>query len=447
MSEPQNFLVALALTAVVVVAIMGLIWRWCARNRHQLTGELIMKQVAIDKLEAELLILRGSSDEIRARHMEDVVGFTSRVATLEADNRHLQQELDRREADQKQLTTQFEILSADILRRQGNEFSAQNLAGLKTLLEPMGEKIRDFERKVAESYERGLRDQLDLRSEIKKLHDLNQQISIDAVALTRALRADSAVQGTWGEVVLQRVLERSGLVEGVTFQTQTSVADDDGSRWRPDVVILLPDNKHLIVDAKVSLTAWEHVVNAADEDQRTMWLTAHTESVKRHVIELGSRDYSSLAQFNSPDFVVLFMPVEAAFGAALQHDPSLFGLAWEKRVVLTGPATLLATLRTVASVWRIEQQNRNVYEIARQGGLLYDRLMAFAEEMNKIGLQIDRLKGVWQKASDRLATGKGNLVSRAARLKHLGANTRAESTGFEKIDNLPSDENDESLVD
>lgn len=447
MFESLNFLVAAALSASAITALVTLTWFWCVRKRHQLSAEIGMKQVAIDALESELKLLRDSFAQARAVNASEMLAFTARVATLETEKRHLQQEIDRRDADQKQLTAQFESLSSEILRRQGQEFSAQHFAGLKTMLEPMGERIRDFEQKVAESYERGLRDQLDLRTEIKKLHDLNQQISTDATALTRALRADSAVQGTWGEVVLQRVLERSGLVEGVTFQTQTSVTDDEGSRWRPDVVIILPDKKHLIVDAKVSLTAWEQVVNAPDEEQRRVWLTAHAESVKRHVIELGNRDYSTLPQFNSPDFVVLFMPVEAAFGAALQHDPSLFGLAWEKRVVLTGPATLLATLRTVASVWRIEQQTRNVFEIARQGGLLYDRLMAFAEEMNRIGLQIDRLKGVWQKASERLTTGKGNLVSRAARLKHLGANTRADFPGLGSDDNQKSVENYDSLED
>ncbi|PKP24554.1 MAG: hypothetical protein CVU06_04840 [Bacteroidetes bacterium HGW-Bacteroidetes-22] len=318
------------------------------------------------------------------------------------------------------------------------------MSGLKAMFDPMAEKIRNFEKQVSETYEKGLRDQVDLRSEIKKLYELNQQISIEASALTHALRTDSAAQGTWGEVVLQRVLERSGLREGESFITQVSVTDDDGNRWRPDVVILLPENRHLIVDAKVSLTAWEQYVNAADDQSRKSLLLAHTESIRRHIVALGNRDYASLPQYNTPDFVVLFMPVEAAFGAALQSDNTLFGLAWEKRVVLTGPATLLATLRTVASVWRIEQQNRNVREIARQGGLLYDRLTAFTEEMSRLGSQIDRLKGTWQKASDRLSNGKGNLIARAARLHQLGANTHpAEALGQLSYELPKDDEEDE----
>ena len=268
----------------------------------------------------------------------------------------------------------------------------------------------------------------DLRAELKKLHEANRMITNETQSLVNALKNDNATQGSWGEVVLQRILERSGLTEGDTFVTQKQVTDDEGQRRRPDAVILLPDNKHLVIDAKVSLTAWEKLAASADAPSHATWLQHHTESVRRHITLLAQRDYPSLPGYNSPDFVILFMPVEAAFGAALQADPSLFQLAWDKKVVLTGPATLLATLRTVASVWRIENQNRNVLEIARQGGLLHDRLMNFASDMEKIGSQIDRLQSLWQKASDKLSTGKGNLIARASRLKQLGATTRSQNT-------------------
>lgn len=444
MSDHQIIPVVLGLTSLVLSLAIAFIWIQMNKKINQHESQLVMKQLLIERAETEHQKLSQEYNYLRDTYSKEVINYSTRIATLESENKFLNNELSRKETDKKQLTEQFEQLSTEILRKQSTEFNNMSMSGIKAMFDPMAERIRNFEKQVSDTYEKGLRDQVDLRSEIKKLYDLNQQISAEASALTQALRTDSAAQGTWGEVVLQRVLERSGLREGESFITQVAVIDDDGSRWRPDVVILLPENRHLIVDAKVSLTAWEQYVNADDDVSRKNFLAAHTESIRRHVITLGNKNYASLPQYNSPDFVVLFMPVEAAFGAALQSDNSLFGLAWDKRVVLTGPATLLATLRTVASVWRIEQQNKNVREIARQGGLLFDRLSAFTEEMNRIGTQIDRLKGTWQKASDRLTTGKGNLIARAARLHQLGANTHpAEPHNHQDVEQLSHDEEDE----
>lgn len=422
MTEHQ-ILLFLGAATFVSVTLTIIIWLRLTRRKILLKAGNEAHTVLINSLKAE----KETVEKKLSQQTDEIKELTALIATLKADNRHLELRLTQTETDRQQMLKQFETLSGDILRHQGTQFSEQNIEAVRRLLEPMAEKLGLFEKKVAETYEKGLRDQVDLRAELKKLHELNQQIGSEAAALTHALRTDSATQGTWGEVVLQRILERSGLTEGESFLTQVSATDDAGQRWRPDVVILLPENRHIIIDAKVSLTAWEQYVNATDDNSRQKWLQAHTDSVRHHVTSLGQRDYSSLPQFNTPDFVVLFMPVEAAFGAALQADTTLFQLAWDQRVVLTGPATLLATLRTIASVWRIEQQNRNVREIARQGGLLYDRLMAFADEMNKIGIQIDRLHNTWQKASDKLASGRGNLIARASRLKQLGANTKNQN--------------------
>lgn len=444
MSDHQIIPVILGLTSLFLSLAIAFVWTRMSKRNNMCNSELAVKQHMVERAETECRKLSEEYNNLRDTYSREVIHYSARIATLESENKHLNSEINCKEADQKELTERFEQLSIDILRKQSSEFNDMSMSGIKAIFDPMAEKIRNFEKQVTDTYEKGLRDQVDLRSEIKKLYELNQLISAEAAALTHALRTDSAAQGTWGEVVLQRVLERSGLREGESFITQVSVTDDDGSRWRPDVVIILPENRHLIVDAKVSLTAWEQYVNANDDASRRNWLAAHTDSIRRHVITLGNKDYASLPQYNSPDFVVLFMPVEAAFGAALQSDNTLFGLAWDKRVVLTGPATLLATLRTVASVWRIEQQNKNVREIARQGGLLYDRLTAFTEEMNRIGSQIDRLKGTWQKASDRLSRGKGNLVARAARLHQLGANTHpAESPDQNDIEQFTNDNEDE----
>ena len=409
-----------ALTTTVAIA-LGLLLQ---KNKSR--AETYKQQIA--KLNSDLDKETLSAKTLQNQHHQQVTNLSVSLATLEAENKHLNAQVEQMRIDRGNMLQQFEQLATTVMNQQRNAMTAQNQETLKQLLEPMTSRLGEFSRQVADTYEKGLRDQIDLRAELKKLHEANRMITNETQSLVNALKNDNATQGSWGEVVLQRILERSGLTEGDTFVTQKQVTDDEGQRRRPDAVILLPDNKHLVIDAKVSLTAWEKLAASADAPSHATWLQHHTESVRRHITLLAQRDYPSLPGYNSPDFVILFMPVEAAFGAALQADPSLFQLAWDKKVVLTGPATLLATLRTVASVWRIENQNRNVLEIARQGGLLHDRLMNFASEMEKIGSQIDRLQSLWQKASDKLSTGKGNLIARASRLKQLGATTRSQNT-------------------
>lgn len=422
-------------------AVLIITWIRYLSQKSRLTALLNSETAHNAKLTSEIATLGANFANQQLHFHQEINALTARIATLETENQHLAARLAEAKGDREELLRQFEHLSGNVLRDQGTRVANQNKETLQQLLEPVSNRLGEFSRLVADTYEKGLRDQLDLRAELKRLHDANRQITTETTSLVNALKNDNAVQGSWGEMVLQRILERSGLTEGDTFITQKQVSDDEGQRRRPDVVILLPDNKHLVIDAKVSLSAWEKYINGTDDAERRVSLQSHTDSVRRHITTLGQRDYPSLPDYESPDFVILFMPVEAAFGAALQADPSLFQLAWDKKVVLTGPATLLATLRTVASVWRIEHQNRNVLEIARQGGLLHDRLISFASDMEKIGGQIDRLQALWQKASDKLTTGKGNLIARASRLKQLGANTRSQP------DNNPTLEENEEPTD
>ena len=262
-----------------------------------------------------------------------------------------------------------------------------------------------------------------MRAELKKLHDLNRQISTEAHNLTRALKGDVKQQGNWGELVLEKVLERSGLTEGIEYSREVQAQNAEGRIIRPDVIINLPDKKHLIVDSKLSLLAYERYVNAEDEESVNRFVKEHLISVKNHVKGLYQKHYSSAPAFNSPDFVLLFIPIESSFRVAIEHDQDLFNFAWDHHVVLVSPSTLLATLRTISSVWQQENQTRNALEIARQGGALYDKFVGFVDDLEKVGKQIDQLQRTYTDASKKLYTGSGNLVRRVEQLKELGAST------------------------
>jgi len=290
------------------------------------------------------------------------------------------------------------------------------------VLNPLKEKIQLFEKKVDETYEKGLKDQTELRAELLKLYDLNHRISEEASNLTKALKGDVKKQGNWGEVVLERILERSGLNEGEQgYQKQFSDTSEDGKRIQPDVVINLPDNKHIIVDSKVSLIAYERAVNADTEQDRQKFLKEHLLSLKNHIKGLSEKHYQTASKLNSPDFVLLFIPIEASFSVAVQEDQELFSFAWDQKVVIVSPSTLLATLRTISSIWQQENQTRNALEIARQSGALYDKFVGFIADMETIGKNLATTQKTYESAVNKLHTGSGNLVRRAENIKKLGA--------------------------
>jgi len=348
-------------------------------------------------------------------------------AALFAENKLLGEKIEFQEKEferlQKQAAAEFENIANRILKRNTEDFSEINRTKINELILPLKEKIQNFEKKVEDTYEKGLKDQTDLRAELKKLHELNNRISDEASNLTKALKGDVKQQGNWGEVVLERILERSGLTEGQEFLREVAAVNSEGKSIRPDVIVNLPDKKHIIIDSKVSLVAYERYVNADQQHERDKYIKEHLLSLKTHVKELHGKHYSSSPQFNSPDFVLLFIPIESSFSIAVEQDHQLFNYAWENKVVIVCPSTLLATLRTIASIWQQENQTRNAIEIARQGGALYDKFVGFLEDLEKIGKNINALQHSYEDANKKLNTGSGNLIGRVEKLKELGAST------------------------
>lgn len=361
---------------------------------------------------------------------QQLLEASKKISKLESDKKHLQLQAANQIADlrqiQHQMKDEFENMAHEILNKRAAEFEERQSNQLNLLLNPLKEGLKNFGEQVSNTYEKEARERLLLQKEIQQLLETNMQMAEDAQNLTRALKGDSKVQGNWGELVLAKILENSGLREGEEYIAQgkeLNLRNADGRLQQPDVLILLPDKKHLVIDAKVSLVAYERYI-IADDESKLLYLKQHIDSVLRHVKQLSEKHYQTNQKLASPDFVMLFMPIEAAFSEAIKARPDLFTEAWEQKIVLVSPTTLLATLKTVASVWKLEHQNQNAREIARQGGLLYDKLVAFAEEMEKLGRQLHLANKSWDDAMRKLKDGKGNLTDKAEKLRQLGISNR-----------------------
>jgi DNA recombination protein RmuC len=316
---------------------------------------------------------------------------------------------------------EFQNVANKLLEEKSQKFVEANRSSLDILLNPLKENIKAFEEKVDKVYKAESDERNVLRGEITQLMALNKQISDEAQNLTKALKGDNKKQGNWGEVILEKVLERSGLVRDREYRLQASITGTDGIRLQPDAIIDLPDEKHLIIDSKVSLVAYERLVNSETEEDRKLYSKAHVESIRGHVLNLSSKNYHDLYQINSPDFVLLFVPIESSFSFAVQIDAELFSDAWDRRVVIVSPSTLLATLRTIASIWKQERQNRNVLEIARLSGAMYDKFVSFVGDMEGIGKNIKLSQHAYDSALSKLVEGNGNLTRTAEKIKGLGA--------------------------
>lgn len=327
---------------------------------------------------------------------------------------------------QKQLNQDFQLIANKILKDNTEDFSKTHKKELDNILSPLKEKIKAFEESVEKKYENENKERTTLKAEIQQLMQLNQTLNEQAQNLTNALKGESKTRGNWGELVLERVLESSGLIEGEEYITQHSDTNTEGKRIQPDVVILLPDEKHLIIDSKVSLVAYDNYISAEDEGEKEKHLKLHSTSVKNHVAQLSEKNYTGGKKLNSPDFVLLFMPIEPAFSLAIQNDPNLFAYAWERKVVIVSPTTLLATLRTIASVWKNEKFTRNVQEIQDKAGALYDKFVGFLDDMAKIDRGLSSAREAYDGAFNKLREGKGNIVGRVERIKELGANSKKE---------------------
>ncbi len=358
---------------------------------------------------------------------EKIIELTRELATQSTLNKSLEEKLKSQKEEvenlKKSFSVEFENLANKILEEKSKKFAEQNKTNLETILNPLKENISKFEKKVDETYKTEANERNSLKGEIKTLITLNKQISEEANNLAKALKGDSKKQGNWGEIILEKVLERSGLQKGVEYEMQVSMNAEDGKRVQPDVIVKLPDNKHVVIDSKVSLTAYEIFVNATADDEREKNLQSHISSVKTHVKGLSEKNYHALNGMNSPDFVLLFMPIESSFSLAVQADNELFNYAWERKIVIVSPSTLLATLRTIASIWKQERQTRNALEIARQSGELYDKFVGFLGDLIEVGKKMDATKKSYEEAMNKFSSGRGNLIKRAETIKELGAKT------------------------
>lgn len=407
---------------------------------NQQKEQFLSTKVAFEKqLENTILekeTIRNEKDSLAIQLSKKEVDFDN----LWERNKEQKEEVEKL---QEKFTKEFENLANKILDEKSNKFTEQNKENMRNILSPLQDKIQLFEKKVEDTHKESIDYHAALRQQILGLREMNIQMSKETINLTKALKGDSKMQGNWGELVLERVLEKSGLEKGREYEVQQSFTTEEGNRVFPDVVINLPDGKKMIVDSKVSLTAYEKYINEEDDNLKISYLKEHVNSIKRHVEQLGNKNYHDLYQIESPDFVLLFIPIEPAFAMALNEDTTLYNKAFEKNIVIVTPATLLATLRTIDSMWANQKQQENAFEIARQAGALYDKFEGFVGDLIKIGKKIDESKTEYSAAMNKLVEGKGNLITSVEKLKKMGA--KAKKSLPESIINRASKEENELL--
>lgn len=406
----------IALLIIILVVLLVLVLRKPVSTNDNET---------VHYLKEEKLKLEDELSDLRERFNDERSNLVRAEANVSAYQDKLAQQQKSIEELQQKFTLEFSNIANKILDEKSAKFTLQNQTNLDNILNPLKANIKSFEEKVDNVYKVEALERSELKGVIFQLMDQSKQIQTDANNLTKALKGDSKKQGNWGEVILERVLESSGLVKDREYRTQASLNNAEGARLQPDVVIDLPDNKNLIVDAKISLVAYEKMVSAESEEEKITFLKQHIASVKAHIDGLASKNYQNLYQINSPDFVLLFMPIESTFSITIQADTELFNYAWNKKVVIVSPTTLLATLRTIASIWKVDRQNKNVFEIAEEAGALYDKFVSFLEDMDKIGKHIGMTQKAHEDAFKKLQYGSGNLIGKVEKIKKLGAKTKS----------------------
>lgn len=386
----------------------------------------LKEQLIVDKITFERQLENTHSQKESIRNEKDSLAIQLSKKEVDFENLWERNKEQKEEVEklQEKFTIEFENLANKILEEKSTKFTEQNKENMKNILTPLQDKIQLFEKKVEDTHKESIDYHAALRQQILGLREMNIQMSKETINLTKALKGDSKMQGNWGELVLERVLEKSGLEKGREYEVQQAFTTEDGNRVFPDVVINLPDGKKMIVDSKVSLTAYEKYINEEDDLLKIAYLKEHVSSIKRHVEQLGNKNYHDLYQIESPDFVLLFIPIEPAFAMALNEDTSLYNKAFEKNIVIVTPATLLATLRTIDSMWTNQKQQENALEIARQAGALYDKFEGFVADLIKIGKKIDESKIEYSGAMNKLVEGKGNLIVSVEKLKKMGAKAK-----------------------
>ncbi|MFI3282022.1 MAG: DNA recombination protein RmuC [Rikenellaceae bacterium] len=345
---------------------------------------------------------------------------------LEAANDKLQHISHEQQKREEQLREQFKNMATEIFAEQSQRFKSSNKEEINLLLKPFRDNITEFRTRVESIYSTENEQRGALRQELKNLMELNRQITAETTNLTNALKGNSKVQGDWGEMILETILENSNLIKGVHYHTQLNIKDEEGSNLRPDVVLYLPEGKQIIIDSKVSLTAFVNYMSAESLSQREQYLTSHVASVRQHVTELGRKEYQKL--LNSPDFVIMFVPNEPAFLAALQADSSIWGDAYDKRVIVSSPTNLFALLKLVDDLWKRNAQDKNKEDIVKYGTKLYDQLVNFTSALESVGVALDSAKDRYAEAYKRLATGNDNIIRSGERLRKLGLNVKKQQS-------------------
>ena len=418
-----SFLGILLLAAVA--AILQLMRQTQQARLEEVTARerLAAKQAEMDRLLESMHKAESDNESLK----NDIQNYREQIATLktslELERKQFEEKLSLLNDSRDQLSAAFKNIANEIFDDKTKKFTATSKASLETVLNPLQEKIKQFEKRVEETYDKESKERFSLAKEIKSLQELNSRISEEAVNLTNALKGDNKAQGSWGEFVLESILEKSGLVKGREYDVQVSLKAEDGSKSQPDVVVHLPESRDVIIDSKVSLKAWDAFCSSEDEENKADFLKQHVQSVRLHVKNLSGKGYQNLVGVNSLDYVLLFMPIEAAYSVVIQLDPELNQHAFERNIIFVGPTTLLTTLKTVHNLWRLVQQNQNANEIAKQAGNLYDKFVAFVGDLDEVGQRIDASKKSFDKAHNKLLSGRGNLIKRVENLKQLGAKT------------------------
>jgi DNA recombination protein RmuC len=367
----------------------------------------------------------GKLEQENAKLKEKEIALNSELSRENAVSEGLREKLQEQKNElqnlQDKFTKEFENLANRIFDEKSSRFTQQNKENIDQILKPLGERIKLFENRINEVYTDETKQRASLAEQIKSLNDLNQQMSRDATNLTNALKGESKTQGNWGEFILESILEKSGLIKDREYSTQSTFTGEEGKRQKPDVIINLPEGRHIIIDSKVSLTAYETFCSAGDEALRKIALNDHVNSIRNHVKELSKKNYQNIYDLSSMDFVIMFVPIEPAMAIASQADITIWNDAFEKNIVIVSPSILLATLRTIANIWKQENQNKYAIEIARQSGALYDKFVSFTEDLINIGKKIDDTKGFYSEAVKKLYDGSGNIIRRIENIKSLGA--------------------------
>lgn len=424
-------LIALLL-CVLITSVVWLIRRFLAGNdtskqANELQNQLGIMETRCNLLKEENQSLKSELETERQQHQEKARALERIDATLSSERKQAQEKIDLLNQAQESLKLEFHHLANKIMEEKSEKFTLQNKTNIESLMTPLREQLKDFKKKVEDTYDKESKERVSLQEQIINLQKLNNQLSEDAHNLTLALKGNSKTQGNWGELILERILEQSGLEKGREYETQSSFSqnnsDSQQKRYQPDVLIHLPEGKTIIVDSKVSLTAYENFCSEEDDKAKQKALKEHVASVKKHINELSDKTYHNIDALNTLDFVVMFMPIEAAFLLAMQEDQGLYTYAMDKNIFIVSPSNLLVMLRTINHTWRNEKQNQNAQKIADKAGRLYDKFVGFVEDMDDIGRKINQTQKSWEAGMNKLQWGTGNLVKRTQELKKLGAKT------------------------